>query len=131
MIRRPPRSTRTDTLFPYTTLFRSDVLIWAASQIVEAENLGLRTSRFLRFTPYQLLMATGRETGARDYRLFKGALSRLQSTSIRTTIRHGEHWRRHQFSWINEWEELNRARSEERSLGKEWVSTRRSRWSAD
>src|SRR3546814_12313102 len=26
MIRRPPRSTRTDTLFPYTTLFRS--LVW-------------------------------------------------------------------------------------------------------
>src|SRR3546814_14566989 len=26
MIRRPPRSTRTDTLFPYTTLFRSDQL---------------------------------------------------------------------------------------------------------
>src|SRR3546814_7664824 len=26
MIRRPPRSTRTDTLFPYTTLFRSDLL---------------------------------------------------------------------------------------------------------
>src|SRR3546814_12372947 len=24
MVRRPPRSTRTDTLFPYTTLFRSD-----------------------------------------------------------------------------------------------------------
>src|SRR3546814_4090078 len=27
MIRRPPRSTRTDTLFPYTTLFRSIVLL--------------------------------------------------------------------------------------------------------
>src|SRR3546814_4634298 len=26
MIRRPPRSTRTDTLFPYTTLFRSPVI---------------------------------------------------------------------------------------------------------
>src|SRR3546814_14843850 len=25
MIRRPPRSTRTDTLFPYTTLFRADL----------------------------------------------------------------------------------------------------------
>src|SRR3546814_19753212 len=25
MIRRPPRSTRTDTLFPYTTLFRSQL----------------------------------------------------------------------------------------------------------
>src|SRR3546814_10275623 len=29
MIRRPPRSTRTDTLFPYTTLFRSDILLYA------------------------------------------------------------------------------------------------------
>src|SRR3546814_2285239 len=28
MIRRPPRSTRTDTLFPYTTRFRSDPLMW-------------------------------------------------------------------------------------------------------
>src|SRR3546814_14138115 len=28
MIRRPPRSTRTDTLFPYTTLFRS--MLWLA-----------------------------------------------------------------------------------------------------
>src|SRR3546814_5336508 len=27
MIRRPPRSTRTDTLFPYTTLFRSLVIV--------------------------------------------------------------------------------------------------------
>src|SRR3546814_3997837 len=26
MIRRPPRSTRTDTIFPYTTLFRSDLV---------------------------------------------------------------------------------------------------------
>src|SRR3546814_15682217 len=29
MIRRPPRSTRTDTLFPYTTLFRSGLLVEA------------------------------------------------------------------------------------------------------
>src|SRR3546814_684824 len=28
MVRRPPRSTRTDTLFPYTTLFRSPALAW-------------------------------------------------------------------------------------------------------
>ena len=90
------------------TIWDADVLIWAASQIVEAENDGLRTSRFLRFTPYQLLTATGRGTGIRGYDLLKGALDRLQSTSIRTTIRHGEHWRRHQFSWIAEWELLTR-----------------------
>src|SRR3546814_3710974 len=31
MIRRPPRSTRTDTLFPYTTLFRSTARAWLAA----------------------------------------------------------------------------------------------------
>src|SRR3546814_3633204 len=32
MIRRPTRSTRTDTLFPYTTLFRSN-LLWSALKV--------------------------------------------------------------------------------------------------
>src|SRR3546814_18223458 len=36
MIRRPPRSTRTDTLFPYTTLFRSFV---RSARSVEREEL--------------------------------------------------------------------------------------------
>jgi plasmid replication initiation protein len=88
------------------TIWDADVLIWAASQIVDAENRGLRTSRFFRFTPYQLLTAIGRATGATEYRLLKNALARLQSTVVATTIRHGAHWRRQQFSWINEWEEM-------------------------
>ncbi len=87
------------------TIWDADVLIWAASQIVQAKNLGLQTSRFLRFTPYQLLVAIGHDTGAREYRLLKGALTRLQATVIRTNIRNGEHWHRQQFSWINEWAE--------------------------
>src|SRR3546814_2906509 len=33
MIRRPPRSTRTDTLFPYTTLFRSPVITKGRSHL--------------------------------------------------------------------------------------------------
>src|SRR3546814_18015357 len=32
MVRRPPRSTRTDTLFPYTTLFRSDIRFGGVGQ---------------------------------------------------------------------------------------------------
>src|SRR3546814_15520952 len=36
MIRRPPRSTRTDTLFPYTTLFRSDIGRAAVDRLVQA-----------------------------------------------------------------------------------------------
>ena len=61
------------------TIWDADVLIWAASQIVEAENHGLTTSRFFRFTPYQLLRAVGRETGNWQYQLLKAALARLQS----------------------------------------------------
>src|SRR3546814_18085008 len=37
MKRRPPRSTRTDTLFPYTTLFRSDEIIEEGSGNVFAD----------------------------------------------------------------------------------------------
>src|SRR3546814_1528754 len=37
MIRRPPRSTRTDTLFPYTTLFRSPLMADAPQIPDEAE----------------------------------------------------------------------------------------------
>ncbi|KTQ96338.1 replication protein A [Aureimonas ureilytica] len=101
------------------TIWDADILIWAASQIVEAETLGLRTSRFLRFTPYQLLKAIGRATGASDYILLKNALSRLQSTAILTTIRHDERWRRRQFSWVNEWEDC--ATRDGRSEGMELV----------
>src|SRR3546814_2431953 len=47
MIRRPPRSTRTDTLFPYTTLFRSyDVLIVGAGHAGAQAAIALRQLKF-------------------------------------------------------------------------------------
>src|SRR3546814_15197069 len=42
MIRRPPRSTRTDTLFPYTTLFRSRFFGTPASSGVRLFHFSLR-----------------------------------------------------------------------------------------
>src|SRR3546814_19996771 len=42
MIRRPPRSTRTDTRFPYTTLFRSGIeLDWVAGISIGAVNAAI------------------------------------------------------------------------------------------
>src|SRR3546814_13228835 len=41
MIRRPPRSTRTDTLFPYTTLFRSVAFVAVGDDVLVADLLGL------------------------------------------------------------------------------------------
>src|SRR3546814_8770106 len=42
MIRRPPRSTRTDTRFPYTTLFRSEPSAPGAGRTVGGELIQLR-----------------------------------------------------------------------------------------
>lgn len=91
------------------SIWDADLLIWAGSQVVEAADAGLPTSPRLRFTPYQFLTSVGRGTGKRHYDLFRGALARLQSTAVRTTIRTGPHWRHHQFSWIAEWEECRLA----------------------
>jgi plasmid replication initiation protein len=89
------------------TIWDADVLIWAASQLVEADNRGQRTSRLFRFKPYQFLRGVERPTGMRQYELLKAAFGRLQSTVVATSIRNGKHWRRQQFSWISEWDEYS------------------------
>jgi len=86
-------------------IWDADILIWAASQIVEARDAGLRTSRLMAATPYEILRFIGRGTSLRDYQRLKAALDRLQSTTISTTIRQLVEGRRHRFSWINEWKE--------------------------
>jgi plasmid replication initiation protein len=85
------------------TIWDADVLIWAASQIVEARDAGLRTSRLMVATPREILTFTGRGTSARDYHRLKAALDRLQSTTVATSLRQTTHRHLHRFSWINEW----------------------------
>ena len=69
------------------TIWDADVLIWAASQIVEARDAGLRPSRWIRATPYEILRFIGRGTSLNDYQRLKAALDRLQSTTVATSIR--------------------------------------------
>jgi plasmid replication initiation protein len=87
------------------TIWDADVLIWAASQIVDARDRGLRTSRLMSATPYEILAFINRDDSARSYERLKAALDRLQSTTIVTSIRQPSERRRHRFSWINEWKE--------------------------
>ena len=87
------------------TIWDADILIWAASQIVEARDKGLRTSRLMAATPYEILTFVGRGVSARDYQRLKAALDRLQTTTVVTSIRQPAEGRRHRFSWINEWQE--------------------------
>ncbi|CDZ68330.1 Conserved hypothetical replication initiator and transcription repressor protein [Neorhizobium galegae bv. orientalis] len=87
-------------------IWDADLLIWMASQIIEARDAGLRTSRRITATPYQILKFIGRGTSSRDYQRLKAALNRLQSTTISTTIRQPLEGGSQRFSWINEWKEL-------------------------
>lgn len=88
------------------TIWDADILIWAASQIVEAKDAGIQPSRRMQATPYEILRFIGRGKSLRDYQRFKAALDRLQSTSVATSIRETTGRRLHRFSWINEWKEL-------------------------
>src|SRR3546814_2829038 len=76
MIRRPPRSTRTDTLFPYTTLFRSQ-----RERSVHRE--GRWCSRTMRPLP--------KRSWERRGRLPRGAAHRKRHTSPRRDPRSEEH----------------------------------------
>src|SRR3546814_14555701 len=65
MIRRPPRSTRTDTLFPYTTLFRSVEALKKAKSARESSTyasirriLGMQFGRLATAVHDRLLKAT-------------------------------------------------------------------------
>lgn len=88
------------------TIWDADVLIWAASQLVQARDAGRPTSRLMATTPHEILAFTKRGTGKASYDRLKAALDRLQSTTVATSIRQQHQRRRHRFSWINEWREL-------------------------
>src|SRR3546814_1067914 len=60
MIRRPPRSTRTDTLFPYTTLFRSPPSFVPSACCLRAQPIDLQEALVLR------RVSAMRETGGRQ-----------------------------------------------------------------
>ncbi len=107
------------TQFGMATIWDADVLIWAASQLVEARDRGLPTSPLLSFTPYEVLNFSRRGTSARSYQRLRAALDRLQSTTVATSIRQPSGRRLHRFSWINEWTE--RFDTDGRPLGMELV----------
>src|SRR3546814_12471271 len=60
MIRQPPRSTRTDTLFPYTTLFRSRLRLRSDAIAMSADGLvDLARNRFGNLTVDMRLLSPG------------------------------------------------------------------------
>src|SRR3546814_10964166 len=102
MIRRPPRSTRTDTLFPYTTLFRSEAAATQRAKVASG-------------TSVQLAQPASPAAAADA-----SALDRIEVTGSRIDA----------FDAVPAVDQpLEDQRSEERRVGKEGVSTCRCRWS--
>src|SRR3546814_19036330 len=132
MIRRPPRSTRTDTLFPYTTLFRSALDATTTTlrrKLRERESACVRAllKRYnfsVRDFPAHALPLEGERWGMdlfhpqalKDVGIHvgKGMAAGAMAGATLDAFTAGL--------------SLGTARSEERRVGKECVSTCRSRW---
>ncbi len=84
------------------TLWDADILIWAASQIVDACESGLTPSRLLTATPHAILSFLGRGTSGRDYLNLKSSLDRLRNTAVTTSLRSPASACT-EFTWISEW----------------------------
>lgn len=90
------------------TIWDADILIWAASQLMEARDSGLPTSRCIVATPCEILRFIGRGTSARDYLRLRAALDRLQSTAVCTSLHQSACAPgMHRFSWISEWRDCD------------------------
>src|SRR3546814_14349598 len=111
MIRRPPRSTRTDTLFPYTTLFRSHVH-------------GRRNRR----NPRQRTLAHPHVKKLRGGVIIKQE-SQVTPKASPKNLRRATIEKMGRPTGLEPATSGTTNRSEERRVGKECVSTCRSRWS--
>src|SRR3546814_17640138 len=78
MIRRPPRSTRTDTLCPYTTLFRSRAVVESAPGVDRGEEAGV----------HQHAHDLRRERGRARRRVLEFVGRRGESAEVMDRLRH-------------------------------------------
>src|SRR3546814_19946460 len=113
MIRRPPRSTRTDTLFPYTTLFRSGLEETAEAVrgvVLASGGFGANAEMRRKYIPQADAGWSLQPEGSQGDGVTMGV-------AVGGTINEGN---AANAIWV---------RSEERRVGKEGVSTCISRWS--
>src|SRR3546814_19350470 len=118
MIRRPPRSTRTATLFPYTTLFRSCP---APDQPVQVPVAGGAVEPVAA----AVLVFDAEVVARRGVGLFQVAAPPLAEQALGAFGAH--HLMQHAAPAELRGRIVGQQRAEERRVGKEWVSTCRSR----
>lgn len=92
-VRRYERNGHTLTVLPGTTgcatIHDKDLWIYCISQLVEAANRGRSIASTVRFTAFDFLTATQRDTSGRAYERIIKMLRRLKGTVIETSIKTG------------------------------------------
>ncbi len=111
----------TPSVLGRATMHDKDILIYCCSQMVEGLNRGREDAknRTIRFTVYDLLVATNRDTSGRGYKLLHETFERLRGTSITTDIRTGGRRVREGFGIIDRWKIIERSRDDERMIAVE------------
>lgn len=84
------------------TIFDKDILIFCISQLVHRKRQGKTIGKKVRFSARELLVATNRKTGGNSYQRLETALSRLQGTQFKSTIKTGGKAETKIFSLIDE-----------------------------
>lgn len=91
------------------TIHDKDIWIYCISQLMEAFNRGRQdVSRVVKFTAYDFLVTTNRDTSGRAYIRMGDALSRLSGTRIETNIETNKVSERRGFGLIDSWRVLER-----------------------
>ena len=93
-----------------------DVLIYCTSQLTEAINQKKKPSKTVRFTAYDLLVATNRNICGRDYDRLKAALDRLAGSRIKTDIKTGGERATKNFGLIDSWEIVEKSPEDSRMV---------------
>src|SRR3546814_12975247 len=120
MIRRPPRATRTDTLLPYTTLFRSQAQVLALLNELK-DSYGMS----ILFITHDLGVVA--QMADRVAVMYAGKI--VECAPVAELFARPAHPYTEALLQAMPRADRDAARSEERRVGKECVSTCRSRWS--
>ena len=100
--------TVTPNRYGRATIWDKDILIFLFSQIVATKNRGGIPARYIKVSAYDILMATGRNTGGKGYSELKDALRRLGGTRIETNINMENLRDTREFSLIQDWRSVSR-----------------------
>ena len=98
------------------TIFDKDILLYAGSLLMEEINKGKRTSKTLRISSHDLLVATNRPTNGKGYALLKNALDRLKGVSIKTNIKTNKRETTRAFGLIESYEVIESSRVKNRMV---------------